>query len=149
MHSSLNVSWQVSHPYKITDKIIILYVQTLTFLDSTQEDKIFWPNASKHSPYLICCNLCMQPLCNFQCCAQISEHCHRFRGFINYSFLCDPILGKSDVHNCSAIKKNLNLLQAGGWPQHWKYITTFNGTILPLGVNKVVKMASSNICIIS
>jgi hypothetical protein len=33
--SSLNIRDQVSHPYKTTGKIIVLYIQTFTFLDST------------------------------------------------------------------------------------------------------------------
>jgi len=37
--SSLNVSDQASHPYKTTDKIIVLYI--FIFLDSKLEDKIF------------------------------------------------------------------------------------------------------------
>jgi hypothetical protein len=31
---------QVSHPYKTTDTIVVLYILTFTFLDSRQEDKI-------------------------------------------------------------------------------------------------------------
>jgi hypothetical protein len=33
LHSSLNVSDQVSHPYKTTGKIIVLYILVFTFLD--------------------------------------------------------------------------------------------------------------------
>ena len=36
--SSLNVSDQVSHPYKITRKIIVLYILIFKFLDSNLED---------------------------------------------------------------------------------------------------------------
>ena len=39
--SSLNVSDQVSHPYKTTGKIIVLYTVIFQFLDSTPEDKRF------------------------------------------------------------------------------------------------------------
>ena len=39
--SSLNVSYQVSHPYKTTDIIIVLYILIFKFLDSNLEDKIF------------------------------------------------------------------------------------------------------------
>jgi hypothetical protein len=39
MCSSLNVRDQVSHPYKTTGKIMLLYVLTFTFVDSRREGK--------------------------------------------------------------------------------------------------------------
>jgi hypothetical protein len=39
---SLKVRDQVSHPYKTTGKIIILYILMYTFLDSRREGKRFW-----------------------------------------------------------------------------------------------------------
>ena len=39
--SSLNVSDQVSHPYKTTDKIIVLCILIFKFLDNNLEDKRF------------------------------------------------------------------------------------------------------------
>ena len=42
LRSSLNVSDQVSHPYKTTGKIILLHTLIFKFLDIKLEDKRFW-----------------------------------------------------------------------------------------------------------
>jgi hypothetical protein len=40
--SSLIVRDQVSHPYKTTGRIMVLYILTFKFLDSRREDRRLW-----------------------------------------------------------------------------------------------------------
>jgi hypothetical protein len=40
--SSLTVRVHVSHPYRNTGEITVLYILTFTFFDSRREDKRFW-----------------------------------------------------------------------------------------------------------
>jgi hypothetical protein len=40
--SYLNVKDQVSHPYKTTGRIMVLYILTFTFLDKRREDERIW-----------------------------------------------------------------------------------------------------------
>jgi hypothetical protein len=51
--SSLNVTDQVSHPYKTTGTIMVLYILTFTFPDSRRTEDCE-PNGSKRSPSLVC-----------------------------------------------------------------------------------------------
>jgi hypothetical protein len=52
--SSLSVRDQVSHPYKTTGKIIILYILIFIFLIENWKTKDFVPNDSKHSLKSVC-----------------------------------------------------------------------------------------------
>jgi hypothetical protein len=40
--SSLNIKYQVSHPYRTKGKIVVLYILIVMFLNRSQEDKMFW-----------------------------------------------------------------------------------------------------------
>jgi hypothetical protein len=54
LHSSLNVSDQVSHPYITTGRIIVLYIWSLSFWIANWKTKDSVPNNIKHS--LTCYN---------------------------------------------------------------------------------------------
>jgi hypothetical protein len=42
LRSSLNVRDQVSHPYKTTGRIMVLYILFFKFLESRREDRRLW-----------------------------------------------------------------------------------------------------------
>jgi hypothetical protein len=42
LYTSLHVRDQVSHPFRTTCKIIVLYILIFTFLDGRREDNRFW-----------------------------------------------------------------------------------------------------------
>jgi hypothetical protein len=46
----VNVTDQISHPYKTTGKIIILHTSICTFLERRQNTKDYEAKSSKHSP---------------------------------------------------------------------------------------------------
>ena len=54
LRSSLNVSHQVSHPYKTTDTTIVLYILIFKFLDGKLEDRTFCTERKQAFPD---CNL--------------------------------------------------------------------------------------------
>jgi hypothetical protein len=62
LRSSLDVRDQVSHPYKTTGRIIVLYILTFMFLDSRLEDERLWTQWQQTFPEfsLLLVSLCMQ-----------------------------------------------------------------------------------------
>jgi hypothetical protein len=53
LFSSLNVKDQVSHPYRTTGKIILLYILILTFSTADKKTEGSGKNGSKHSQNLV------------------------------------------------------------------------------------------------
>jgi hypothetical protein len=52
--SSFDVTGQVSHPYKIMNKSIVVYILIVKFLETSQEEQYSEQNGSKLPPNLIC-----------------------------------------------------------------------------------------------
>jgi hypothetical protein len=54
-YSSLNVTDQVSHPYKTTGNIMVLHILICMFLGTNWKTKYSGPKGNKHSPSSVCC----------------------------------------------------------------------------------------------
>jgi hypothetical protein len=52
--SSLNMRDQVSHPYRATGRIMVLFILTFNSLTAGEMTKDSEPNGSKHFPNLVC-----------------------------------------------------------------------------------------------
>ena len=59
LRSSLNISDQVSHPYKTTGEIIVVYILIFKFVKANWKTKDSAPNNSKHSLTAICAAVCL------------------------------------------------------------------------------------------
>jgi hypothetical protein len=62
--SCLNVTDQVSHPYKTTRKITALYIVIFMSLGSKKEDKRFCPNGSRRTHLLVMCSKKLRADCS-------------------------------------------------------------------------------------
>ena len=92
--SSLNMKDQVSHPYKGTGKINVMYILILKFLDNKLKDKIFrteWQQAFPDFNLLL--NFFANAILICLECSQTSELLHPFKGF-SVSF-CTVILSRT------------------------------------------------------
>ena len=92
--SSLNMSDQVSHPYKTARKVIVLNTLIVILLDSKLEEKILHRMTASNPWFHSAHNLSLNIICILQCCSQTYELFHPFKGniIIPYSVILSCIL---------------------------------------------------------
>jgi hypothetical protein len=71
---------QVSHPYKTTGRIIVLYILISVFLHSKLGQKIL--NGTRHSLSSVCSYFFMNSILISQGCSQVFELNHTFNGCV-------------------------------------------------------------------